>query len=111
MTDDQRTIEDYALAWSILGLGVLEALTGATPGKRLRGLKVVTQNGLRVPVVTAVVRRLSFLVGPFAWLDWIPVLWGGRGRVLDLVAGTKVVVVDPAKGRPQRDPGRRLPYS
>lgn len=87
-----------ALAWSILGLGLLEARTGTTPGKRYRGLAVVTEEGIRVPVVTAVVRRLSFLAGPYAWLDWLPVLWGRRRRILDLLAETKVVIADRPAG-------------
>nr|WP_281259362.1 RDD family protein [Prauserella shujinwangii] len=86
-----------ALAWSIVGLGLLEAWSGTTPAKRLRGLRVVTETGLRVPVPVAIARRLSFLAGPLAWLDWLPVLWGQRRRVADLLAGTKVVVADPAR--------------
>ncbi|SDM51509.1 RDD family protein [Nonomuraea jiangxiensis] len=80
-----------ALLWSIVGLGLLEAATGATPGKRLMKLHVVTEAGLRIHPVTGVVRRLSLLVGPFAWLDWAPVVWGDRRRVLDRLTETKVV--------------------
>jgi uncharacterized RDD family membrane protein YckC len=82
-----------ALLWSIVGLGLLEASTGVTPGKRAMNLRVVTETGLRIRPVTGVVRRLSLLVGPFAWLDWIPVLWGDRRRVLDRLTETKVVSV------------------
>ena len=83
-----------ALVWSIVGLALLEARTGTTPGKRRRGLRVVTDAGLRVSPTTAVVRRLSLLAGPFAWLDWVPFLWGEQRRILDLLTGTRVVVVD-----------------
>ncbi|MFB4290866.1 RDD family protein [Nonomuraea sp. ATR24] len=80
-----------ALAWSILALGLLEAWTGTTPGKRLMRLRVVTETGLRVHPVTAIVRRLSLLLGPFAWVDWAPVAWGDRRRLLDRLTETKVV--------------------
>ncbi|ROT31249.1 RDD family protein [Micromonospora sp. HM5-17] len=80
-----------ALCWSILGLGILESRTGTTPGKRLLRLRVVTEDGLRVTVGSALLRRLSFLLGPLAWLDWVPLLWGDRRRLLDRVSGTKVV--------------------
>lgn len=85
-----------ALHWSIVGLGLLEAWTGATPGKRVMNLRVVTETGLRIHPVTGVVRRLSLLVGPFAWVDWVPVLWGDRRRVLDRLTKTKVVSANPS---------------
>ncbi|WP_043630857.1 RDD family protein [Nonomuraea candida] len=80
-----------ALLWSIVGLGLVEAWTGATPGKRLMRLRVVTEAGLRVHPVSGVVRRLSLVLGPAAWLDWLPVVWGDRRRVLDHLTETKVV--------------------
>jgi uncharacterized RDD family membrane protein YckC len=98
-----------ALAWSILVLGILESRTGSTPGKRLLGLTVVTETGLRAPLVPCLVRRLSLLAGPFAWLDWLPQLWGERRRFLDRLAGTKVVA-QRGHGEPRAMPGRRLPY-
>lgn len=105
-----------ALAWSIIGLGIAEARTGTTPGKRWRGLKVVTGSGLRIDAVTGVLRRLSFLVGPFAWLDWIPALWGDRRRILDRMTETRVIAeahghergvdADRLTRSPQRPGGR-----
>ncbi|MDF2705000.1 RDD family protein [Nonomuraea muscovyensis] len=86
-----------ALLWSIVGLGLLEARTGTTPGKRLMKLRVVTEAGLRIHPVAGVVRRLSLLVGPFAWLDWAPVVWGDRRRVLDRLTEIKVVSAREAK--------------
>ncbi|MEV6030716.1 RDD family protein [Nonomuraea sp. NPDC052116] len=80
-----------ALAWSIVGLGLLEAWTGTTPGKRAMKLRVVTEAGLRIRPVAGIVRRLSLLLGPFVWLDWAPVVWGDRRRVLDHLVATKVV--------------------
>ncbi|MBF8184841.1 RDD family protein [Nonomuraea sp. K274] len=86
-----------ALLWSIAGLGLLEAWTGTTPGKRLMKLCVVTEAGLRIHPVAGVVRRLSLLLGPLAWLDWLPVVWGDRRRVLDRLTEVKVVSVREAK--------------
>lgn len=83
-----------ALVWSILCLGLLESWTGVTPAKRLLKLRVVTEDGVRVKPYTAVIRRLSFLVGPFAWLDWVPALWGDRQRVMDRVSAAKVIKAD-----------------
>jgi uncharacterized RDD family membrane protein YckC len=80
-----------ALLWSIVGLGLVEAWTGATPGKRLLKLCVVTEDGLRVHPVGGIVRRLSLVLGPAAAVDWVPVVWGDRRRVLDQLTGTKVV--------------------
>ncbi|MEV0830011.1 RDD family protein [Nonomuraea rubra] len=80
-----------ALLWSIAGLGLVEAWTGTSPGKRLMGLCVVTEAGLRIHPVTGIVRRLSLVLGPIAWLDWVPVAWGDRRRVLDHLTGSKVV--------------------
>lgn len=80
-----------ALAWSIVGLGILESGMGTTPGKRLMGLWVANDKGIRIPHHAGIIRRLCFLVGPFAWADWIPLLWGDRRRILDCLGATHVV--------------------
>jgi len=80
-----------ALLWSIVGLGLIESRTGATPGKRLLGLAVVTEAGLRIRARDAILRRTTFLLGPLAWLDWIPFLAGHSRRVLDYVARSRVI--------------------
>ncbi|MFE0154257.1 RDD family protein [Nonomuraea sp. NPDC059007] len=82
-----------ALLWSIAGLGLVEAWTGTTPGKRLLKLRVATETGLRVHPARGVAQRLSLILGPAAWLDWLPFVWGDRRRLLDLLTGTKVVRV------------------
>jgi len=86
-----------ALAWSIIGLGLIEARTGITPGKRLMKLRTVTETGLRIHPITGIVRRLCLLLGPFAWVDWIPAVWGDRRRILDRLTETKVVSVTAAE--------------
>jgi uncharacterized RDD family membrane protein YckC len=88
-----------ALLWSIAVLGLLEGATGSTPGKRLFGLRVVSERGLRIGVRPALVRRLSFLLGPVAWLDWAPFLSGHPRRLLDFAAAT--TVVSDARGVPK----------
>lgn len=85
-----------ALLWSIVMLAVLESRTGTTPGKRLVGLRVVTEQGLRVSLGRGLLRRISFLFGPLAWLDWLPFLAGRRRRLLDYWNRTRVVTTNAA---------------
>ncbi|MDF5754939.1 RDD family protein [Spongiactinospora sp. TRM90649] len=80
-------------ALAIVGLGLLEYLTGTTPGKRLTGLRVVSDSGLRLHPVAALARRLCVVLGPLAWLDRLPAVWGDSRRLLDHVTGTQVVRV------------------
>ncbi len=80
-----------ALLWSIVGLGLIESRTGGTPGKRLLGLVVVSEAGLRIRPGAGVLRRTSLLLGPLAWLDWIPYVAGHPRRAFDYVARTRVL--------------------
>jgi uncharacterized RDD family membrane protein YckC len=80
-----------ALGWSIVGLALMEARTGTTPGKRRRGLRVVLTRGCACP------RRRPSL--------------GEQRRILDLLTGTRVVVVDreePGAGSLLAAPQRAL---
>lgn len=91
---------------------------GQTPGKRLLGLRVVSDRGLRLTLAQAVIRNLLRI------LDGLPALYllGGawatfeaHGRRLgDLAAGTVVVRVGrraaPSGLRPATDRGRRRPW-
>lgn len=79
-----------ALLWSIVGLGLWEARSGRTPGKRLLGLAVTTESGLRIGLGAAMLRRVGLLGGPLAWADCVPVIWTGR-RVLEQLTHTRVV--------------------
>ncbi|MBO0685563.1 MAG: RDD family protein [Candidatus Dormibacteraeota bacterium] len=90
-----------ALLWSIVGVGVLEATIGTTPGKRLLGLQTVSQTGTVVTLWQSLVRRLSLLFGPLMWFDWILVTGPYRQRVFERLARTRVVD-DPARGRTDR---------
>ena len=83
---------------------------GQTPGKRLVGLKVVSDRGLRLTLAQAVLRNL------FRVVDRLPLLYllGGcvavfeeHGRRLgDLAAGTVVVRVGRLPAPARRQPGR-----
>ncbi|WP_250443033.1 RDD family protein [Actinotalea sp. C106] len=80
-----------ALVWAIPVLALIEHRSGTTPGKRMFALKTVTVGGTRVSFGMAVLRRVSLLAGPVAWIDWVPCLWGDRGRLLDRLSDTMVV--------------------
>lgn len=57
------------------------------------------------PLQASVVRRLSLLAGPFAWLDWLPQLRGERQRLLDRLTKTKVIA-QRGQGELRAMPGR-----
>lgn len=84
----------FVVQW---GYGALSewALGGQTIGKRILGLRVLDERGLRITFVQAVVRNLvrtvDFLPG-FYLVGGVSALLDGRGRRLgDLAAGTIVV--------------------
>jgi hypothetical protein len=83
-----------ALAWSIVGVGLVESRTGRTPGKALLRLRTGTEDGLKLRPSAGLVRRASLLAGPLAWVDWIPFLWGDRRRLLDRAVGARVTSDD-----------------
>lgn len=87
-----------AVAFFVLALAyyfVFEALTGATPGKRALGLRVVGADGGAPGAGRVAVRTLLRIVDalPFLYLvGFVTVLaTGSRQRVGDLAAGTGVV--------------------
>lgn len=98
-------LADYMLAitivlWVVLNLGYFvgtEAFMGGqTPGKRLRGLRVLQNNGQSATLLSIIIRNL------FRLLDMLPTFYflGGLSIVLsskdkrigDMVAGTIVVI-------------------
>lgn len=83
-----------ALIWSIVVVAVLEARTGQTPGKRVVGIFTSSSDGLSVTLSQAISRRLSLLMGPLAWLDWLPYLWGDARRLSDHFCDTRVGTLD-----------------
>jgi len=89
-----------ALAWHLgmwLTMGFCEALTGASLGKHLFGLRVVHADGSRVRPFPAILRYVLGVVDSFPW--GAPMLLGlfvaanspGHQRLGDRVAGTFVV--------------------
>ncbi len=89
----------YGLASFVLGLGYWIGLelrwNGQTPGKRLLGLRVVAENGLRLEptqvVLRNVLRLVDLLPGMFGVGGAVALLHPEHRRLGDLVAGTIVI--------------------
>lgn len=70
---------------------VAEAKYGKTLGKHLRGLRVVTESGLRISTGQAVVRNLPWLLEVW-WIDALFALFTDRRqRAFELLSKTRVV--------------------
>jgi uncharacterized RDD family membrane protein YckC len=81
-----------AVAWSVVVLALFETRSGQTPGKRLLHLRTVSTSGARPTLRQAIVRRLTFLTGWFAIVDWcIGVVDPRHQRLFDRLAHTEVV--------------------
>jgi uncharacterized RDD family membrane protein YckC len=62
---------------------------GASPGKRLAGIRAVdAHTGKHCSTVRAVLRNMTLVIGP---LDWIWIFGHRRHRLGDLIAGTDVI--------------------
>jgi len=104
----------FALDWGY-HVGFEWRENGQTPGKRLVGLRVVSDRGLRLTLAQAVVRNLFRLIDALPALYLLGGAWAAferHGRRLgDLAAGTVVVRVRrrpaPSKLRPASERGRR----
>ena len=82
----------------LLGIATasVEYSTGQTPGKRLLGLRVVTETGRRIGGGQAVVRQLPILFSVI-WVDALFALFTERRqRAFELLSRTRVVVARPA---------------
>ena len=92
-----------AIAWPLAYFAAFEAATGATPGKRLLGLRVRAADGGPIGGRQALVRNLLRLVDglPLFYLVGAILIWSTpeRQRLGDRVAGTAVV---RARGRGSR---------
>lgn len=83
---------------SVAYFPVLEWRFGQTLGKRLMGIHVVQEDGRRITLIQAIVRRIPFFL-EFFWIDAIVCLFTERKqRAFDLVARTVVTRVEPATG-------------
>jgi len=70
---------------------VAEAKYGKTLGKHLRGLRVVTESGMRISTGQAIVRNLPWLFEVW-WIDALFALFTDkRQRAFELLAKTRVV--------------------
>lgn len=86
-----------ALAWSIIGIGLIETRSGRTPGKALLGLQTVSADGTAIGPGQGICRRVPLSLGPLVFVD---LLFVGanerRQRLFDLLTHT-VVVLDPGR--------------
>jgi uncharacterized RDD family membrane protein YckC len=74
-----------------------EYRAGQTLGKRLFGLRVVTESGTRIGLGQAFVRQLPSL-GQFFWIDGLFTLFTDRRqRAFEMLTKTRVVIADEAR--------------
>lgn len=83
----------FAAAWAIYNLFMLKWLAGATPGKRLMKLRVVSEDGAPLDKRQRLARSaISTVSGSVFFLGYLWALWEPRRRTWhDLMAGTRVV--------------------
>ncbi|HEX4046990.1 MAG TPA: RDD family protein [Elusimicrobiota bacterium] len=84
---------DFAIAWAIYNLLFLKWLGGASPGKQVMKLRVVSQNGLPLDKAQRMRRSFFSVISIYAgFLGYLWALWEPQRRTWhDLVAGTRVV--------------------
>lgn len=87
---------------SLLGLGILQAYTGMTPGKRVTGISVVDAgSGRPIGLAGTVLRWLAHFLDAFLMLGYLRAAWHPQGRTFaDSLLGT--VVVLSSRPRPHR---------
>ena len=89
-----------AFVLSIVYFPLCESVWGQTIGKRLFEIYVAQEDGTRVSLWNAIVRRIPF-VFEFFWLDALVALFTEkRQRAFDLVAKTVVVCAEPVQMAP-----------
>lgn len=95
-----RRFSATSIVWVLFGGLCLWRFGGTTPGKRLMGLKVVSEDGSPVDAQKAFLRAATSLVSWYALV--IGYLWASKdpqGRTWhDLIAGTRVVRAEPSRG-------------
>lgn len=104
-----RTVLVFLLVFGYFA--VFEAVwRGRTPGKRLNGLRVVTEQGGPIDARRAAIRNLIRLV------DWLPLAYvigtvtigtSSRSQRLGDVAAGTLVIVEPTRGRKRNWRGRK----
>ncbi|GIG21977.1 hypothetical protein Cch01nite_27010 [Cellulomonas chitinilytica] len=75
----------------------LQAFTGATPGKRVAGIRVVHEvTGRPIGVLRTLGREVAHIVDAICWIGYLRPLWHERRRTIaDSAAGTDVVLGRP----------------
>ncbi|WP_106264059.1 MULTISPECIES: RDD family protein [Isoptericola] len=102
---EQPQLGSDAVSWtvgSLLGLGILQAYTGMTPGKRVCGISVVDAgSGRPIGMLGTVLRWLAHFLDAFLLLGYLRATWHPEGRTYaDSLLGT--VVVTSTRPRPHR---------
>ena len=92
-------------------LMIAEYAAGQTLGKRLFGLRVVTESGTRISLGQAFVRQLpSFF--QFFWIDGMFTLFTDRRqRAFEMLSKTRVVVADEARRGERVPAGSPVPVA
>jgi Mce-associated membrane protein len=90
------------VGWTMLGLAVLQAYTGATPGKRVARIAVVdAASGCPIGLLGTVVRWLAHFLDAILMLGYLRAAWHPEGRTFaDSLVGT--VVQHTVRPRPHR---------
>lgn len=82
-----------------VGLSLIEATHGHTPGKALVGLRTVSSDGTPITRQQALTRNAAILAGPLLWVDAVAMLVTEKHqRLLDLWAHT--IVIDEPRTAP-----------
>jgi class 3 adenylate cyclase len=87
----------FPLGWFVYNFLFVWLLAGATPGKRLLGLRVTAEDGSPMDPRRAGLRAvMSLASGAVLMLGYAWALWDARSRTWhDLIAGTRVVRAEP----------------
>ncbi|WP_407319872.1 RDD family protein [Isoptericola halotolerans] len=90
------------VGWTMLGLAVLQAYTGATPGKRVARIAVVDAgSGRPIGLLGTVLRWLAHFLDAILMLGYLRAAWHPEGRTFaDSLLGT--VVQHTVRPRPHR---------
>jgi uncharacterized RDD family membrane protein YckC len=88
--------------WWVVGLTLMEWRYGRGPGKAVRGLRIVTEEGTAPSFGQIVVRRLTLVFsGPLQIIDWVFALFDpSRQRAVEKLAHTIVVLDDAPEPQP-----------
>ena len=101
-----------SVIWNGLYFGIMESVWGWTVGKRVLGLRVVTEDGSKPSFVSAFVRNLLYALNPLigGLIELVTLVSADDGRRLgDKWARTYVVAADAAGAPAAPSAGVQLP--